>query len=205
MSDEKLNANSTLDKVLGYVDSPFKLFSILVMGVVAFAGYFFWQNQSFLIEAYKEQKKMPSINEDRADDAASVLFKQTDAKFVAIFKVNPVLGTRTLYRLYTKDGRNKDMEGLDVGLFTTNVSNNNDVVKLMAGEVPCSAYLRPQSEIGIWYMSQGATYTCRISVPPDRTRFIGQITAGWSEQPDNLEHIISMMTIAATMLTKRGS
>jgi len=35
MSDEKLNANSTLDKVLGYVDSPFKLFAILVMEDVA--------------------------------------------------------------------------------------------------------------------------------------------------------------------------
>ena len=205
MADEKLNANSTLDKVLGYVDSPFKLFAILVMGLVAFAGYFFWENQSFILEAYKEQKKMPSINEERADDAASVLFKQTDAKFVAVFKVNPILGTRTLFRLYTKDGRSKEMEGLDVGLFTTNVSNNNDVVKLMAGEIPCGSYLRAQSEIGIWYMAQGAAYTCRISVPPDRTRFIGQITAGWSEQPDNLEHIISMMTIAATMLTKRGS
>lgn len=205
MADEKTSSSTILDKVLQYVDSPFKLFAILVMGLVAFVGYFFWQNQSFLIEAYKEQKKMPSINEDRADDAASVLFKQTDARFVAIFKVNPVLGTRTLYRMYTKDGRSKDMEGLDVGLFTTNLSNNNDVVKLMAGEIPCGPYLRAQSEIGLWYMAQGVTYTCRISVPPDRTRFIGQITAGWAEQPDNLEHIISMMTIAATMLTKRGN
>ena len=205
MSDEKLNPNSTLDKVLGYVDSPFKLFAILVMGIVAFAGYFFWQNQAFLIDAYKENQRMPVINEARADDAASVLLKQTDAKFVAIFKVNPLLGTRVLYRLYTKDGRSKEMEGLDVGLFSANTSNNNDVVKLMAGEIPCGAYLRAQSEIGIWYMAQGATYTCRISVPPDRTRFIGQITAGWVAQPDNLEHIISMMTIAATMLTKKGN
>jgi hypothetical protein len=92
---------SALSTVLGYVDSPFKLFAILVMGVVAFVGYIFWQNQSFLISAYQEQKKMPSINEERTDDAASVLFRQTDAKFVAIFKVNPILGTRILYRLYT--------------------------------------------------------------------------------------------------------
>ena len=205
MPEERLNPNSVLDKVLGYVDSPFKLFSILVMAVVAFVGYVFWQNQAFLIGAYQEQKKMPVINEERVDDAASVLFKHTDAKFVAIFKVNPILGTRLLYRLYTKDGRSKDMEGLDVGLFTTNISNNNDVVKLMAGEIPCSQYLRPQSELGIWYISQGANYTCRISVPPDRSRFIGQITAGWEKQPDNLEHIISMMEISATMLTKRGS
>jgi hypothetical protein len=194
-----------LSAILKYVDSPFKLFAILLMAIFFFVGYVFWQNQAFLIGAYQEQKKMPVINEERVDDAASILFKHTDAKFVAIFKVNPILGTRILYRLYTKDGRSKDMEGLDVGLFTTNVANNNDVVKLMGGEIPCGQYLRPQSELGIWYISQGVSYTCRIAVPPDRSRFIGQITAGWAEQPDNLEHYISMMEISATMLTKRGN
>jgi len=202
MTDEK--HLGILDRVLSYVDSPFKLIAIIVMAVFTFAGYLFWQNQAFLIGAYQEHKKMPAIYEERVDDAASVLFKHTDAKFVAIFKVNPILGTRVLYRLYTKDGRSKDMEGIDVGLFTTNHANNNDVVKLMAGEVPCSQYLRPQSELGIWYISQGASYTCRIAVPPDRSRFIGQVTAGWASQPDNMEHILSMMEISATMLTKRG-
>ena len=202
MSDEK--ALGVLDRVLSYVDSPFKLIAIVVMAIVTFVGYLFWQNQSFLISAYQEQKRMPSISEERVDDAASVLFKHTDAKFVAIFKVNPILGTRVLFRLYTKDGRSKDMEGLDVGLFTSNHANNNDVVKLMAGDIPCSQYLRPQSELGIWYIAQGANYTCRVAVPPDRSRFIGQITAGWSAPPDNLEHIISMMEIAATILVKKG-
>jgi hypothetical protein len=205
MSDDKLNASTTLDKVLGYVDSPFKLIAIIIMGVVAFAGYFIWQNQALLIGAYQEHKKMPAIYEDRVDDAAAVLFKHTNATFVAIFKVNPILGSRVLFRLYTKDGRSKDMEGLDVGLFTANANNNNDVVRLMAGEIPCGPYLRPQSELGIWYIAQGAAYTCRVSVPPDRSRFIGQITVGWSAQPDNMEHINSMMVIASTMLIKKGT
>ena len=205
MADSGAKGLGVLDRVLAYVDSPFKLIAILVMGVVTFAGYFLWQNQSFLIDAYKEQQRMPSINEDRVDDAASVLFKQTDAKFVAVFKVNPIFGTRVLYRLYTKDGRSKEMEGLDVGLFTTNVSNNNDVVKLMAGETPCSPYLRAQSELGIWYIAQGVSFTCRISIPPDRSRFIGQITAGWVEQPQNMENAHTMLEIAANMLVKRGN
>jgi hypothetical protein len=202
MSDEK--ALGVLDRVLSYVDSPFKLIAIVIMAIVTFVGYLFWQNQAFLLAAYQEQKRMPTIHEERVDDAASVLFKQTDAKFVAIFKVNPILGTRVLHRLYTKDGRSKELEGIDVGLFTSNHANNNDVVKLMAGDIPCSQYLRPQSELGIWYIAQGANYTCRISVPPDRSRFIGQITAGWAQQPDNMEHIISMMEIAATILVKKG-
>jgi len=145
MSDEKINHNSLIDKVLGYVDSPFKLFAIVLMAAFAFTGYFVWQNQALLIGAYKEQKKLPTIAEDRVEDVAAHLFKHTDAAIVAIFKVNPIFGTRILYRAYTKDGRDKTHEGLDVGLFTANAANNRDVVALMASEIPCGAYKTAQS------------------------------------------------------------
>ena len=205
MSDDKLNANTTLDKVLSYVDSPFKLFAILIMGVVAFAGYFLWQNQEFVFDAYKESKKLPEINTDRADDASSMLFKQTGAVVVAIFKVNPLFNSRVLYRAYTKDGRDKTIEDIDVGLFSQNSANNADVVKLMTNEIPCSDYRYAQSEVGLWYIEKGVTFTCRVSVPPDSHRFVGQITVGWAEPPENSEQVKFMLEIASVMLTKRGN
>lgn len=205
MSEEKLNANSTLDKVLGYVDSPFKLFAILVMGVVAFSGYFLWQNQTFMLDAYKESKKLPEINASRADEASAMLFRQTGAAVVAIFKVNPLFNSRVLYKAYTKDGRDKSIEDIDVGLFTQNSGNNNDVVKLMTNEIPCSEYRYAQSEVGLWYIEKGVTFTCRVSVPPDSHRFVGQITVGWTQPPENLEQTRFMLEIASAMLTKRGN
>jgi hypothetical protein len=205
MSDEKLNANTTLDKVLGYVDSPFKLFAILIMGIVAFAGYFMWQNQEFMRDAYKESKKLPEINTSRADDASSMLFKKTGATVVAVFKVNPLFGSRVLYRAYTKDGRDKSVEDIDVGLFSQNSANNADVIKLMTNEIPCSEYRYAQSEVGLWYIEKGVGFTCRVSVPPDSHRFVGQITVGWAQQPENLEQIKFMLEIASAMLTKRGN
>ena len=205
MSDEKLNANSTLDKVLGYVDSPFKLFAILVMGIVAFSGYFLWQNQEFMFDAYKESKKLPEINTGRADEASAMLFKKTGATVVAIFRVNPLFGSRVLYKAYTKDGRDKSIEDIDVGLFSQNAANNADVIKLMTNEIPCSEYRYAQSEVGLWYIEKGVGYTCRISVPPDNHRFVGQITVGWAQQPENLEQIKFMLEIASAMLTKRGN
>jgi hypothetical protein len=205
MSDEKLNANSTLDKVLGYVDSPFKLFAILIMGIVAFAGYFLWQNQDFMRDAYKESKKLPEINASRADDVSAMLFKKTGATVVAIFKVNPLFGSRVLYKAYTKDGRDKSVEDIDVGLFSQNAANNHDIIKLMTNETPCSEYRYAQSEVGLWYLEKGVTFTCRISVPPDSHRFVGQITVGWAEPPQNLEQIKFMLEIASAMLTKRGN
>jgi hypothetical protein len=205
MSDEKLNANSTLDKVLGYVDSPFKLFAILIMGVVAFTGYFLWQNQDFMRDAYKESKKLPEINTSRADDASSMLFKKTGATVVAIFKVNPLFGSRVLYRAYTKDGRDKSVEDIDVGLFSQNSANNADIIKLMTNDIPCSEYRYAQSEVGLWYIEKGVGFTCRVSVPPDSHRFVGQITVGWTQQPENLEQVKFMLEIASAMLTKRGN
>jgi hypothetical protein len=205
MSDEKLNANSTLDKVLGYVDSPFKLFAILVMGIVAFSGYFLWQNQEFMFDAYKESKKLPEINTSRADDASSMLFKKTGATVVAVFKVNPLFGSRVLYRAYTKDGRDKSVEDIDVGLFSQNASNNADIIKLMTNEIPCGEYRYAQSEVGLWYIEKGVGFTCRVSVPPDSHRFVGQITVGWAEPPQSLEQIKFMLEIASAMLTKRGN
>jgi hypothetical protein len=87
---EKLNANTTLDKILGYVDSPFKLFAVILMAVIAFAGFALYESQEFIRDAYKESQKLPEIRTDRADDAATMLFKQTGATVVAIFKVNPL-------------------------------------------------------------------------------------------------------------------
>ena len=201
MSDEKASS-SILDKVLGYVDSPFKLFAIILMAVIAFVGYAIWQNQEFILGAYKEHKKLPVIAEERVEDAAAHLFKNTGAAVVAVFKVNPVFGTRVLYRAYTRDGRDKTHEGLDVGLFTGNASNNADVVALMAGEIPCGHYKTAQSEIGLWYIDQGMAYGCRISVPPEQGKFIGQITVGWKEEPPDVDAYRVLLRIAATMLSK---
>jgi len=198
-SDERLNL---VDKVLAYVSSPFRLFAMVLMAVLTFTGYFVYTNQELLIGAYKESKKIPSIAEDRVEDAAAHLFKQTGAVVVAVFKVNSMFGTRILHRAYTREGREKAMDGLDVGLFTQNSTNNADVVRLMANEIPCAEYTSAQSEMGIWYIEKGVGYTCRISVPPEPGRFVGQITVGWASPPDNLEKTRAMLQIAATMLSR---
>lgn len=202
MADEKTQL-TVLDRVLGYVDSPFKLFAIILMAVFAFAGYFIWQNQELLIGAYKEQQKLPSIAEDRVEDVVAHLVKHTDANVIAVFKVNPMFGTRVLHRAYTsKEGRDRTHEGLDVGLFTSNANNNKDVIALMAGEIPCGPYKVAQSEIGLWYIEKGMTYGCRIGVPPEPGKLIGQITVGWREEPPDIEAYKPLLQIASVMLSR---
>ena len=172
------------------------------MASLAFSAWVFYDNQELIIGTYKESQKLPGIAEDRVDDVVVHLFKTTDATVIAIFKVNPLFGTRIQYRAYTKTGRDKTNDGLDVGLFTANQANNQDVVSLMAGNIPCGEYKTAQSEIGLWYLEKGMTFGCRISVPPDPSRFIGQITVGWDKPPADLEQTKAMLNIGATMLSR---
>lgn len=188
--------------VLTYIDSPFKLLVVVLLGLLGGIGYFAWQNQGLFLSVYMKSQELPKLNDSQFDDAAQLLFRQTGAEIVTIFSVNPILNKRILLRAYQKDGvREKRLEGLDVGLFTTNQANNSDVVKLMSSEVPCGDYKRPQSEAGLWYIQQGVTYTCRVSVPPEINLFIGQITVGWKVKPDE-HYATDMLTIAANKIIK---
>lgn len=183
--------------VLHYINSPFKLFVVVLLAVLAYVGYFVYTHQGVMVGAYLKSKELPKLDESRFDIAASMLFRETKAEIVSIFTVDPILNKRVLVRAYAKDGgRQKLLEGANVGLFSGNQSNNSDVVRLMAGEIPCGDYTRPQSEAGLWYIHQGVRYTCRASVPPDISQFIGQITVGWIEKPD-LEYARSILEVVA--------
>jgi hypothetical protein len=189
-------------QILAYVSSPFKLFAIVIMATLAFAGYFVWQNQAVMIGAYTKSKELPTLNSSKFDQSARTIFKGTNADVVVIFSVDSILGKRIVERVYVADGtRHKEFDGEDIGLFNRNLRNNEDIIRLMANEVPCSEYPTAQSEIGIWYKSIGINYTCRISVPPDSNQFIGQMTVGWKEKPKGEpEHILS---ISALMLSRK--
>lgn len=198
------NAKDTLMGVLGYIDSPFKLGVVVLLAVLGFSGFFIYNNQALLIGAYEKQRSLPAMDSGRYDDAAKLLFTTLKVDLVAILEVDPILGKRTVARVYTKEGRVKEIDGLQNLLFSKSSTNNNDVIRLMAGEIPCGEYKTPQSQVGYFYKTKGVNWTCRISVPPDPNEFIGQITVGWKDMPpggiDKVE--THYLTIASEMLIK---
>lgn len=194
---------STAMSVLKYIDSPFKLIVVILLGVLAYAGYFIHTNFDVFFAVWQKQRELPSMNTSRFDQVAATTMSQLKADTLVIFDVDPILNKRVSVRAYMKDGgRNRDVEGIDVGLFTSNVANNRDVIDLIASQIPCGPYSRPQSEIGLWYLQQGVTFTCRVSVPPEINQFIGQITVGWKVAPTDLNFVRDILTVAASSIAR---
>ena len=200
---EQGNAKETLLGVLNYIDSPFKLGVVVLLAVLAFSGYFVYANQSFLLAAYDKNKALPKIDVSKSDDVAKLLIKEANADIVAIFEVDIMLGTRTLVRAYTKEGRDKSHDGLDVGMLSANADNNADLLSLYGGQIPCGSYTRAQSIIGLWYMQQGAAFLCRSSMPTTPGLFAGQLTVGWKTPPENITKMQDMMAIASNMMIRK--
>jgi hypothetical protein len=199
---ENKDAKDTLMGVLTWIDSPFKLFVVLLLGVLGYVGYFVYDNKTFLLGVYEKSTALPKLNSAKFDDAVNLLMKDSNVSAIAIMSVDTIFNKRVIVRAENKEGkRAKHLEGTNIGLFTSNHSNNADVVDLMAGQTPCGFYSTPQSELGIWYLEQGATFGCRSSVPPDYTSFIGQITVMYKDAPIDLERAKAMLTIAARMLS----
>lgn len=194
----------TVTSVLQYVDSPFKLIVVILLGVLGYVGYFAYDNKNFLLNVYEKSNALPKIQAARFDHVVELLMKDPNVLVVSIMSVDPIFNKRVILRVENRDGkRAKHLEGINVGLFTSSSTNNSDVVELMAGSVPCGFYSTPQSEAGIYYLEQGATFGCRTSVPPDYTSFIGQITVMYKDAPLDLDRAKAILVIAARMLSEQ--
>jgi len=193
-----------LFSLLTYIgESPFRLFTVVFLCILGFAGWIVYTEKDSFLATYKAQQALPKMN-GKYEEAYNFLLKNTEVELVSIMEVNTLVNTRKIVFVSTRNGgRNKQFDGLDVGLFSKNYDNNNDVIGLMSGKIPCSPYLKPQSLIGFAYRENGVNYMCRISVPAEPGVFIGQISVGWKEQPTDVEAAQTALVIASALLFKK--
>ena len=193
-----------LFSLLTYIgESPFRLFTVVFLCILGFAGWIVYTEKDAFLATYRAQQALPKMN-GKYEEAYNFILKNTEVELVSIMEVNTLVNTRKIVFLSTRNGgRNKQYDGLDVGLFSKNYDNNNDVIGLMSGKIPCSPYLKPQSLIGFAYRENGVNYMCRISVPAEPGVFIGQISVGWKEQPTDVEAAQTALVIASALLFKK--
>jgi len=182
--------------------SPSRVLVLLAVLLMFGGVWFVYTEKDTFMASYRAQQALPHMN-GKYTEATDFIFKHSEAELVSIFEVNTLLNTRKLVYLVTRGGgHNKDYDGYDVGLLTKNYNNNNDVISLMSGKVPCSEYKTAQSFLGFVYKESGVNYMCRISVPAEPGLFIGQISVGWKEEPKDMDAAIPVLNVASSILYK---
>lgn len=200
MSELKQFLLSLLEWIGG---STSRLITVLLLCFFVMCGWVVYTEKDNFMASYRAQQALPRMNGEY-EKAANFILKNSQAELIAIFEVNTLLNTRKLvYFVTRKGGQEKGMYGTDVGLLTKNYDNNNDVISMMSGKIPCQTYEKPQSLMGFIYVEKGTKWMCRISVPAEPGIFIGQISVGWTEVPadkQSIETQQTVMTVASGLL-----
>ena len=194
--------DSALGKVIGlieWVDNPFKLFTVILLGFLAFAGYFAWDSRQVILQAITTQDKMPQLAKQEALLApARSLMKDVEGLVVLVHKANLATNSRTTVLALNADGaREKAMEGTVTSLFNASADRNGAMVAMLNGEVLCEEF-NPSSKVGEWGVKQGVKFMCRGSIPPDLGKFAGYVAIGFKEKQEDIAALKTRINLAST-------
>jgi hypothetical protein len=203
---ESKKDDSTLGKIIGlieWVDNPFKLFTVILLAFLAFAGYFAWDSRQVLLHAITTQDKMPQLaKQENLLAPARSLLKDVDGIVLLIHKANLATNSRTTVLALNADGsREKSMEGTVTSLFNASADRNSAMVAMLNGEVLCEEF-NPSSKVGEWGVKQGVKFMCRGSIPPDLGKFAGYVAIGFKEKPEDIAALKTRINLASTDMSE---
>ena len=198
--------DSAIGKVIGlieWVDNPFKLFTVILLSFLFFAGYFAWDSRQVILHAITTQDKMPQLAKQEALLApARSLMKDVDGLVVLIHKANLTTNSRTTVLALNADGsREKSMEGTVTSLFNASADRNAAMVAMLNNEVLCEDF-NPSSKVGEWGAKQGVKFMCRGSIPPDMGKFAGYVAIGFKTKPEDITALKTRINLAATDMSE---
>jgi len=198
--------DSALGKVIGlieWVDNPFKLFTVILLSFLSFAGYFAWDSRQVLLHAITTQDKMPQLaKQENLLAPARSLLKDVDGVVLLVHKANLATNSRTTVLALNVDGsREKSMEGTVTSLFNASADRNGAMVAMLNGEVLCEEF-NPSSKVGEWGVKQGVKFMCRGSIPPDLGKFAGYVAIGFKEKPEDIAALKTRINLASTDMSE---
>jgi hypothetical protein len=196
---------TTADKVIDlikWVDNPFKLFTVILLSFLAFAGYFAWDSRQVILGAITSSSHHSSLREVPVlEKIAQSLLKDLEAETVVVHKANLVVNGRTTLLAYGPKGRETSFDGYNSTLFNKDPVRNAAMIAMMNGEVYCTKR-ELAGKTSEWESKQGVEFTCWASIPPEIGEFEGYISLGFAKEPSDLTVVKTRMNLASTEMAK---
>lgn len=196
---------STTDKVIDlikWVDNPFKLFTVILLSFLAFAGYFAWDSRQVILGAITSSSHHSALREVPVlEKIAQSVLKDLDATTIVVHKANLVVNGRTTLLAYGPKGRETAFDGYNSTLFNKDPVRNTTMIAMMNGEVYCTKR-EVSGKTSEWESKQGVEFTCWVSIPPEIGEFEGYASVGFDKEPADLTVVKTRLNLASTEMAK---
>ena len=206
VSSTTKSASSMLDKAIDlikWVDTPFKLFEVILLASVFFFGYFAWDSRTVILNAITQSSKVTNLKEvNHLIPVAVSLQKDLDAVSIIIHKASLVTNTRTTMLAFGPKGRDNTLDGLNSSLFNKDPVRNAAIIGMLNGEVVCDKLEATTGKSSEWEIKQGATFICRGGIPPEVGDFDGYVSVGFKTEPTELSVVKTRINLATSEMSQ---
>ena len=196
---------STTDKVIElikWVDNPFKLFTVILLSFLAFAGYFAWDSRQVILGAITSNTHKSALREVPVlEKISQSVMKDLEADTMIVHKASLVVNGRTTLLAYGPKGRDTSFDGYNSTLFSKDPTRNAAMIAMMNGEVYCGK-AEVSGKTSEWEAKQGVTFTCWVSIPPEIGEFEGYASVGFYKEPSDLTVVKTRLNLASTEMAK---
>ena len=199
------SASSMMDKAIDlikWVDTPFKLFEVILLASVFFFGYFAWDSRTVILNAITQSSKITNLKEvNHLVPVTESLQKDLEATTVIVHKASLNVNTRKTMLAFGPKGRDNSLDGLNSSLFSRDQSRNAGIIGMLNGEIVCDkiSVLDKSSE---WESKQGVTFICRGGIPPEIGDFDGYVAVGWRKEPSDIAVIKTRINLASSEMSQ---
>ncbi len=195
-----------LDKAVDmvkWVDSPFKLMTVILLGVIGLVGYITYQNQDKIVNSFTSHGDRMSVmlEDEKLSSLTRELLRDLGAETVIIHQVDLAQNARFTRIAQSPDGRFQPLENKKGAFFSSSPERNRAAVSMLNGEISCEPF-KPSSDAGDWLVSRGVTFACRGSIPPETGHMIGYIAVGFKKEPRDIVAVKARINQTSRAMTK---
>jgi hypothetical protein len=196
---------NNIDKVVDlikWVDNPFKLFTVILLSFLFFAGYFAWDSKQVILQAITSSSHQTELKETPAlMQVALSVQRDLEAETVTVHKASLVVNSRTTLFALNAKGHDKTLDGTNSSLFNKDPQRNQSMISMLGGEVYCDK-LVVTGKNSDWEEKQGVKYVCRAGIPPQMGEFDGYISVGFKDVPEDVTEIKTRLNLATAEMSK---
>jgi hypothetical protein len=180
-----------------WVDTPFKLVTVIILGLSGLSGYVAYKQQDLIIgNLTTKEKVLKLVEDDKLSSLSRDLLRDSGGETVLIHQIDLPQNLRLTRIAQSPDGRYTPLDGAKGSFFSSAAVRNNASVSILNGEILCEPFVAT-SAVGDWIQSRGVTYACRGPVPPEAGNMTGYIAVGFKKEPRDIVSTKSLINQAA--------
>jgi hypothetical protein len=176
--------HGVLDRLLRFVDTPWKAFALAGLAALAFAGWIVWDKRTELFEAWLTPDA-PALRTAEVPEALTKLASETNADLIQIWAVDLASNSQWFLGARRHDGERPVIPSPRRLPIIVTASDVKALIDVMEGHPVCLDLSALGSPLARRLAERGMKRGCAVPIPPNPESFVGVIYLAWPGKTDD--------------------